>query len=92
MGKERQRAEPEKVRQTERNRDSREIEDERRRDPPRGEKVGGETNRGRQKDADRDVDKRHFEHRARERQRNGDPQRWRAKAEPPALEVGHTYK
>lgn len=92
MGKERQRAEPEKVRQMERNRDSRETEDERRRDPPRGEKVGGETHRGRQKDADREVDKRHLEHRVRERQRNGDPQRWRAKAEPLAPEVGHTDK
>ena len=80
MGKERQRGEPEKVRQTERNGDSREMEDEKWRDVPRGEKVGGETHRGRKT---RNVDKRHLENRERERQSNGDPQRWRAEGRAP---------
>lgn len=83
MGKERQRGEPEKVRQTDRNRDSRETEDEKCRDIPRGEKVGGETHRGREKDTDRDVDKRYLENRESERQRNRDPQRWRAEGRAP---------
>lgn len=90
MGKERQRGEPEKVRQTERNGDSRETEDEKWRDVTRGEKVGGETHRGRKTWSD--VDKRHLrtgreKDRETETGRDGGP-----KAEPPAPEVGHTDK
>lgn len=80
MGKERQRGEPEKVRQTERNKDSRETEDEKWRDAPRGEKVGGETHRGREKDtetlAGREKDRETETHRDGAEGRAPRPRRW----------------
>lgn len=93
MGKERQRVEPETVRQTERSRDSRGTEDEKRRDPPRGGKKLGERHAEGERKMQTEMLIRETLREQGGKDRDMETHRHGGRRqEPPAPEVGHTDK